>query len=69
MCSQTFALAADLLVDLEPQWLLDKAVAQGNLALLLVDEGKLDAALATYEEVRVGVGVGATVRFAPTDRH
>jgi tetratricopeptide (TPR) repeat protein len=29
----------------------NKAVAQGNLATLLVDEGKLDEALATYQEV------------------
>ena len=29
----------------------NRAVAQGNLATLLVDEGKLDAALATYEAV------------------
>jgi tetratricopeptide (TPR) repeat protein len=29
----------------------NRAVAQGNLAALLVDEGKLDAALATYEAV------------------
>jgi tetratricopeptide (TPR) repeat protein len=29
----------------------NKAVAQGNLATLLVDEGRLDEALATYEEV------------------
>jgi tetratricopeptide (TPR) repeat protein len=29
----------------------NRAVAQGNLAILLVDEGKLDKALATYEEV------------------
>ena len=33
VCRNTFDLPADLLVDLEPQWLLDKAVEVGRRAM------------------------------------
>jgi tetratricopeptide (TPR) repeat protein len=44
-----------------------KAVAQGNLANLLIDEGKLDEALATYQEVyRTFEALGARQQMAAT---
>ncbi|MFQ5856175.1 MAG: CHAT domain-containing protein [Anaerolineae bacterium] len=44
-----------------------KAVAQGNLATLLMDEGKLDQALATYEDVyRTFEALGAKQQMAAT---
>jgi tetratricopeptide (TPR) repeat protein len=43
----------------------NKAVAQGNLATLLKDEGKLDEALATYQEVyRTFEALGAKQQMA-----
>jgi tetratricopeptide (TPR) repeat protein len=43
----------------------DKAIAQGNLATLLMDEGKLDEALATYQAVyRTFEALGAKQQMA-----